>query len=64
MSITSSAADTPTGLANAIEAAAGKGQTSQGISLNTFFASLAGATGAFAVQILLFIVIKDRLARI
>jgi len=64
MSTTASAIAAPTNLGSAIDAVAGKAQSSQGQTLNTFFASLVGSIVAFAIQFLAFLFIKDRLARI
>lgn len=53
-----------TGLGNALAEAGGSGQSSQGISIQTFLASLATAVVVFAVEFLLFLVIKGKLTRI
>lgn len=44
--------------------AAGKAQSSQGISLTTFLVSLAGAAAIFGVECALFILLKDKFKRI
>lgn len=64
MSTTTSAFAGPTNLGDSMDSGAGKGQSSQGVTLNTFFASLVGSIVAFAIQLLVFLIIKDRLARI
>jgi hypothetical protein len=43
---------------------AGRGQNSQGISLNTFLVSLVGAFVVFAAQIAVFLLLKGKLRRI
>ena len=49
---------------DAIDNGAGKAQQSQGISLSTFFASLAGGLAIFGVELLLFLIIKGKFSRI
>lgn len=47
-----------------IDNGAGSAQQSQGISLSTLFASLAGGLGIFAAEFLLFLIIKGKFSRI
>ncbi|KAE8151149.1 hypothetical protein BDV25DRAFT_99384 [Aspergillus avenaceus] len=51
-------------LGKALEHAGGTGQKSEGIGISTFLASLATAIIIFAVQFLLFILLKSKLTRI
>ncbi|KAJ5151235.1 uncharacterized protein N7482_010487 [Penicillium canariense] len=51
-------------LEEALESTGGKGQTAQGVSIKTFVASLATAIVVFAVEFLLFILLKGKLTRI
>ncbi|KNG89489.1 hypothetical protein ANOM_002241 [Aspergillus nomiae NRRL 13137] len=51
-------------LGSALEHAGGTGQKSAGIPINTFLASLATAIVIFAVQFLLFLLLKSKLTRI
>ncbi|KKK13428.1 hypothetical protein ARAM_000888 [Aspergillus rambellii] len=53
-----------TGLGEALEHAGGTGQSKGGISLKTFIASLATALIVFAVEFLLFLLLKGKLTRI
>ncbi|KAI9824922.1 MAG: hypothetical protein M1832_001527 [Thelocarpon impressellum] len=53
----------PPKVENALQDSAGKGQGQQGISLNSFLASLAAAAVIFAVEFLLFVVIKNNQPR-
>lgn len=52
------------GTQDALDAGAGKAQTSQGITLSTFFASLVGAIAVFAIEFGLFLIIKNKFSRI
>ncbi|KAJ5676211.1 hypothetical protein N7462_009108 [Penicillium macrosclerotiorum] len=52
------------GLEQALEHTGGHGQTAEGVSLKTFVASLATAIIVFAVEFLLFILLKGKLTRI
>ncbi|KAL4987096.1 hypothetical protein BDW68DRAFT_114168 [Aspergillus falconensis] len=51
-------------LGSALEHAGGKGQEREGISVKTFIASLAAALIIFAIEFLLFLVLKGKLTRI
>ncbi|KAE8393186.1 hypothetical protein BDV23DRAFT_180791 [Aspergillus alliaceus] len=51
-------------LGKALERAGGTGHKSEGILINTFLASLATAVVIFAVQVLLFLLLKSKLTRI
>ncbi|KAL4958518.1 hypothetical protein BDW69DRAFT_418 [Aspergillus filifer] len=51
-------------LGSALEHAGGKGQSREGISIKTFVASLAAAIIIFAVEFLLFLLLKGKLTRI
>ncbi|KAF7624480.1 hypothetical protein AFLA_008185 [Aspergillus flavus NRRL3357] len=51
-------------LGSALEHAGGAGQKSEGIAINTFLASLATAIVIFAVEFLLFLLLKSKLIRI
>lgn len=51
-------------LGSALEHAGGAGQKSEGIAINTFLASLATAIVIFAVEFLLFLLLKSKLTRI
>lgn len=53
-----------TGLDSALEHAEGRAQNREGISVKTFVASLATALILFAVEFLLFLVLKSKLIRI
>lgn len=64
MSSTAAPSSTPTNLVEAIDSAAKKATATEGISLNSFFASLAAAAIIFVVQFLLFLSLKNRLPRI
>ncbi|KAL2872564.1 putative DUF221 domain protein [Aspergillus lucknowensis] len=54
----------PNDLGSALEQAGGNGQTKEGISIKTFLASLATAIIIFAVEFLLFMLLKGKLTRI
>ena len=54
----------PSGVEAALNAASGTGQKSAGMSISTFLASLATAIIIFAVEFLLFVVLKGKLTRI
>ncbi|KAF7585402.1 hypothetical protein BBP40_011023 [Aspergillus hancockii] len=51
-------------LGKALEHAGGTGHKSEGISINTFLASLATAIVIFAVEFLLFLLLKSKLTRV
>lgn len=51
-------------LGSALEHAGGTGQKNEGVSISTFLASLATAIVIFAVEFLLFLVLKGKLTRI
>ncbi|KAL3480713.1 hypothetical protein BJX99DRAFT_220132 [Aspergillus californicus] len=51
-------------LGSALENAGGKGQRTEGISIKTFLASLAAAIIIFAIEFLLFMLLKGKLTRI
>ncbi|KAI9838409.1 MAG: hypothetical protein M1838_004615 [Thelocarpon superellum] len=53
-----------TNLNDALSGSAGKGQSSQGQSVNAFLASLAAGISVFGVEALLFLLIKNKLVRI
>ncbi|KAI9750324.1 MAG: hypothetical protein M4579_006519 [Chaenotheca gracillima] len=61
MSATSSAVPTST---NLLDGPAGKGQSDQGISISSFLASLAVAAAVFAVELLAFIILQNRIRKI
>jgi hypothetical protein len=46
------------------QAAAGRAQNSQGISLITFLVSLAGASAIFSIEVAVFLLIKNKFSRI
>lgn len=52
------------GLESALENAGGTGQSSQGVTVKTFVASLATAIIIFSVEFFLFLVLKGKLTRI
>lgn len=54
----------PDNLGSALEHAGGTGQKNEGVSISTFLASLATAIIIFAVEFLLFLVLKGKLTRI
>jgi hypothetical protein len=51
-------------LGQALEHAGGNGQRSEGVSIQTFLASLATAVIVFAVEFLLFLLLKGKLTRV
>jgi hypothetical protein len=51
-------------VAGALNAQSGNGKNTAGISISTFLASLATAITVFAVEFLLFMVLKGKLTRI
>lgn len=51
-------------LGSALEHAGGTGQKSEGVTIDTFLASLATAVVIFAVEFLLFLLLKSKLTRI
>ncbi|KAF7162644.1 hypothetical protein CNMCM5623_007869 [Aspergillus felis] len=51
-------------LGSALEHAGGNGQRSQGVNIQTFLASLATAVIVFAIEFLLFLLLKGKLTRI
>lgn len=51
-------------LGKALEHAGGTGKQREGIGINTFLASLATAIVIFAVEFLLFLLLKGKLTRI
>lgn len=53
-----------TDLGSALEQAGGKAQNREGITVKTFVASLATALILFAVEFLLFLILKSKLVRI
>lgn len=53
-----------TDLGSALEHAGGSGKDKEGISIGTFVASLTTAIVVFAVEFLLFILLKGKLTRI
>jgi uncharacterized membrane protein len=53
-----------TDLGSALEHAGGSGKNKEGISIGTFVASLTTAIVVFAVEFLLFILLKGKLTRI
>lgn len=55
---------TPTGAVGILEAGAGRGQGTQGITLTTFFASLISSIAIFAVEFGVFLLIKNKFSRI
>ena len=55
---------TPTSILDPLNSGSDKAQQTQGISLSTFFASLAGGVAIFGIEFLLFLLIKGRLSRI
>lgn len=52
------------GLEQALEHTGGHGRTAEGVSIQTFVASLATAMIVFAVEFLLFLMLKGKLTRI
>lgn len=52
------------GLEQALQHTGGHGRTDQGVPLKTFLASLATAIIVFAVEVLLFLLLKGKLTRI
>ncbi|KAA8650441.1 hypothetical protein EYZ11_000824 [Aspergillus tanneri] len=54
----------PNDLEEALKHAGGTGKQSEGISINTFLASLATAIIIFAVEVILFLLLKGKLTRI
>ncbi|KAI9834931.1 MAG: hypothetical protein M1819_002654 [Sarea resinae] len=64
MSASSSMMPTATSVGSAINEGSGKGQTSQGVSLGSFLASLAVAFATFGIEFVLFVLIKGKLSRI
>lgn len=54
----------PSGLEQALEHTGGHGRTAEGVSIQTFVASLATAMIVFAVEFLLFLLLKSKLTRI
>lgn len=54
----------PSGLEQALEHTGGHGRTAEGVSIQTFVASLATAMIVFAVEFLLFLLFKSKLTRI
>ena len=61
---TSSATPTPSKKPDLFEEGAGAAQDKQGISLETFLASLAVAAIVFAVQVVAFVLIRKKLTRV
>lgn len=55
---------TATGAVGILEAGAGRGQGTQGISLSVFFASLVSSIVIFAVEFGVFLLIKNKFSRI
>lgn len=51
-------------LETALEKAGGTGKKNEGVSISTFLASLATAIVVFAVEFLLFLLLKGKLTRI
>lgn len=51
-------------LEQALEHTGGHGRTAEGVSIQTFVASLATAMIVFAVEFLLFLVLKGKLTRV
>lgn len=51
-------------LGSALEHAGGTGKNKEGISIGTFLASLATALVVFAIEFLLFMLLKGKLTRI
>lgn len=54
----------PSGLQQALQHTGGRGRTAEGVSIQTFVASLATAMIVFAVELLLFLLLKGKLTRI
>lgn len=54
----------PENLGSALEHAGGTGKKNAGVSISTFLASLATAIVIFAVEFLLFLILKGKLTRI
>lgn len=54
----------PSRLEQALQHTGGHGRTAEGISIQTFVASLATAMVVFAVEFLLFLLLKGKLTRI
>lgn len=51
-------------MGDAIDQQSGTGQRSSGISISTFLASLATAIIVFAVEFVIFLILKSKLTRI
>ncbi|PWW77382.1 DUF221-domain-containing protein [Tuber magnatum] len=60
----SSSTITPTSVADAMGQSAGKGQTGEGMSLESFLASLAVAAAVFGVEVLIFVLLRTKLQRV
>ncbi|RPB00657.1 DUF221-domain-containing protein [Choiromyces venosus 120613-1] len=60
----SSSTITSTNVANAIGKSAGKGQSGEGMSLESFLASLAVAAAVFGVEVLIFVLLRTKLQRV
>jgi hypothetical protein len=54
----------PSGLEQALEHSGSRGRTNEGVNVKTFVASLATAIVVFAVEFLLFLLLKGKLTRI
>jgi Late exocytosis, associated with Golgi transport len=55
---------TTTNVSDPYSEAAGKGQSSEGMSLESFLASLAVAAAVFGVEVLLFVLLRTKLQRV
>ncbi|KAG0644890.1 hypothetical protein HOY80DRAFT_877887 [Tuber brumale] len=60
----SSSTITSTNVADAIGKSAGKGQSEEGMSLESFLASLAVAAAVFGVEVLIFVLLRTKLQRV
>ena len=59
-----SARPTPTSVSQAINATTGSAQSQQGVSLETFLASLSVAAVVFGVQVVLFVLLRKKMKRV
>jgi len=63
MSTTAAASASPSGKGGLL-GGSDKAQTTQGISLQTFFVSLVGGLAVFGIELFLFLLIKGKFSRI
>jgi len=60
----SSIATAPANVTDAIGKSGGKGQSEEGMSLESFLASLAVAAAVFGVEVLIFVLLRTKLQRV